>query len=200
MAGVKNKVLVLFAHPSQRRSDVGVPMARVAEWVPGVDLVDLYGEYPTFDIDIEIEQRRLEEHDVIVFLHPMYWYSTPAILKEWQDLVLEYGWAYGKDGTKLHGKTLFCALTTGGAEDAYRREGENNYTIAELLAPLEQTARLCGMRWLQPFVLHSARRAKEEGRVEAHLERWESLLEDIVHGRLDLAAVERSGSFAVERV
>ncbi len=191
MARVENKVLILFAHPSQRRSEVGVAMARVAEWVPGVTLVDLYADYPTLDIDIDAEQARLRAHQALVFLHPLYWYSTPAILKEWQDLVLEYGFAYGAGGTALAGKTFFVATHTGGPAAAYRAEGYNHFTPRQLMAPLEQTASLCGMRWLPPFVLFGARRAQEEGRLERHLEQWEALLEGLVHGRLDLDRAAR---------
>jgi glutathione-regulated potassium-efflux system ancillary protein KefG len=43
-------------------------------------------------------------------MHLLYWYSTPAILKEWQDLVLEHVFAYGHEGTKLHGKIFFLRL------------------------------------------------------------------------------------------
>lgn len=191
MGQIRNKVLILFAHPAQARSEVNVHMARVAEWVPGVTLVDLYAEYPAFDIDIDSEQARLRDHDVVIFQHPLYWYSTPAILKEWQDLVLEYGFAYGTGGTALHGKTFLSALTAGGHIDAYHAEGRNHFTLRQLLTPLEQTANLCGMTWLPPFVLYAARRAKEEGKVEAHLDAWEQLLEALVQGRLDTTAAAR---------
>ena len=98
----KNKVLVLYAHPSQRRSEVNQPLFKACQAVEGVTAVDLYYEYPTYNINIDREQQRLLDHDVIVFQFPLYWYSTPSILKEWQDLVLEYGFAYGHDGTALH--------------------------------------------------------------------------------------------------
>ena len=190
MSPIKQKVLVLFAHPAQRGSEVNVPMIKVAEWVTGVTVVDLYAEYPALDIDIDAEQSRLREHDVIVFAFPMFWYSTPAILKEWQDQVLEYGFAYGSEGKALHGKTFFVATTTGGPEEAYRAEGYNHFTIRQLLAPLEQTANLCGMRYLPPLVLHRARSAKDLNAVDPHLEAWEHLLEALVHGTFDAGAVE----------
>ncbi len=186
------KVLVLFAHPAQRRSEVNVQMARIAEWVPGVTLVDLYAEYPAFDIDVDAEQARLVDHDVIVFQHPLFWYSTPAILKEWQDLVLEYGFAYGEHGDKLQGKLLFSATTTGGPEAAYRAEGYNHFTLRQLLAPIEQTASLCGMRYLPPFALFRARSAREHDTIEPHLEAWEHLLEGLVNDRIDLDRAERA--------
>ena len=134
-----------------------------------MSLVDLYGAYPDFQIDVDREQARLLEHEVVVFLHPLYWYSTPAILKEWQDLVLEHGFAYGSTGTALHGKIFFNALTAGGAEPAYCAAGYNHFTSRELLRPLEQTALLCGMLYLPPFALFGARTAVEEGRVAAHV-------------------------------
>ena len=45
-------------------------------------------------------------------------------------------------------------ITKGGPEWSYRSGGYNNYSISELLRPLQQTANLCGMRWMAPFVVH----------------------------------------------
>ena len=98
------KILVLFAHPRVDRSEVNVVLAQAARRVEGVTVVDLYAEYPTFEIDVEREQQRLLAHRVVVFQHPVYWYSCPALLKEWQDLVLEHGFAYGAEGRALEGK------------------------------------------------------------------------------------------------
>ena len=182
----KRKVLVLFAHPSLDRSEVNGPMAEAAAGMEGITLVDLYAEYPDFRIDVDREQKRLLGHDVIVFQHPLYWYSTPAILKEWQDLVLEHGFAYGSGGNKLHGKVFLDALTAGGLEAAYRTEGYNHFTIGQLLQPLEQTANLCGMTWLPPFALFGARLAVEEDRVKHHVADWARTLEALRDGRLDL--------------
>ncbi len=129
-------------------------------------------------------------HEVIAFQHPLYWCSTPAILKEWQDLVLEHGFAYGSDGTALHGKILFNALSAGGLEAAYRAEGYNHFTIRELLHPIEQTAVLCGMTYLPPFALFGARTAVEESRVDRHIVDWVKLLESLRDGRVDIAAAQ----------
>jgi putative NADPH-quinone reductase len=187
MTPVRRRILVLFAHPSIERSEVNRPMAQAASGLPGVTLVDLYAEYPDFQIDIDREQARLRAHEVFIFLHPLYWYSTPSILKEWQDLVLEHGFAYGSKGTALHGKIFLNALTAGGAEAAYRAEGYNHFTIRELLHPIEQTAALCGMLYLPPFALFGARTAVEEGRLAAHLSDWVRVLEALRDDRLDLA-------------
>ena len=148
-----NQILILFAHPALEKSRVNRYLIQAVQGLDSVTIHDLYEAYPDFDIDVQSEQELLRNHDVIVFQHPMYWYSCPAIMKEWQDLVLEHGFAYGKSGTALHGKRFLSSITTGGTEQAYRREGHNYFTIRELLTPFEQTARLCGMEYLPPFVI-----------------------------------------------
>lgn len=184
------RILVLFAHPSLERSEVNRPLALATSRIDGVTFVDLYADYPDFQIDIDREQGRLAEHDVVVFMHPLYWYSTPAILKEWQDLVLEHGFAYGVGGTVLHGKIFLDALTAGGAEAAYCTEGYNHFAIRELLHPLEQTAVMCGMLYLPPFALFGARTAVDEKRIDTHVADWVRILEALRDDRLDIAAAQ----------
>ena len=187
-----SKALILFAHPSQHRSEVNLPLFEASKKVNGVSGVDLYAEYPDFRIDIEREQQRLREHDFIVFMFPLYWYSTPAILKEWQDLVLEYGFAYGHDGNALRGKRLLCAISAGGTENAYQASGYNHYPIRELLRPIEQTATLCGMVYLPPFALFGSRTALEQGKVADHVDRWIQTLDCLLNDRVDLAQASRA--------
>jgi putative NADPH-quinone reductase len=186
----RRRILILLAHPSLDRSEVNRPLADAVRGLERVTLVDLYAEYPDLQIDIDREQARLLAHEVIVFQHPLYWYSTPAILKEWQDLVLEHGFAYGSDGQALHGKVFFNALTAGGLEAAYRADGYNHFTIRELLHPIEQTAMLCGMIYLPPFALFGSRTAVEEGRVDQHIANWVRLLKALRDGRLDIHAAQ----------
>lgn len=181
------RVLILFAHPALQKSRVNRALVRGVRDLPGVTFHDLYEEYPEFDIDVGREQGLLVEHDVIVFQHPLFWYSTPAILKEWQDLVLEHGWAYGHAGNALQGKKLLSAITTGGREVAYRREGHNRFTIRELLAPFEQTARLCGMEYLPPFVVHGTHRMTAE-EIARNADDWRRTVVALRDGRLDLEA------------
>jgi len=178
-------VLVLFAHPALEKSRVNRVLVQEIRDLPGVTVHDLYEVYPEHDIQVEREQELLLSHDVIVFQHPFFWYSTPAILKEWQDLVLEHGWAYGTGGTALHGKRMLSAVTTGGREAAYSREGHNRFTVRELLAPIEQTARLCGMQYLPPFVVHGTHGMSPE-QVVRHAADWRRTVEALRDGRVDL--------------
>ncbi|EJB5281334.1 NAD(P)H-dependent oxidoreductase [Vibrio vulnificus] len=184
----KNKVLVIYAHPSQHRSEVNAPLFAAAQAVDGVTCVDLYAEYPQFDINIDKEQARLLEHDVIVFQFPLYWYSTPALLKEWQDLVLEYGFAYGTDGIALKDKLMLCVVSAGGKEEAYKAEGYNHFTIRQLLAPIEQMAALTNMHYLPPLAIFGARTALEENRIDQHVEGYLTLLRALVEDRVNIHA------------
>lgn len=192
------RVLVLFAHPVMERSRVNKRLVAAVRDLPDVTVHDLYEAYPTFAIDVAREQELLREHDAIVFQHPFYWYSTPAILKEWQDLVLQHGWAYGAGGTALRGKVTLNAITTGGPAAAYRRDGYNRYTVRELLAPWEQTAHLCQMRFLAPFVVHAALRVVGDDDVDDAREGYRRLIEGLRDERLDLERAARADNLADE--
>lgn len=178
------KILVLHAHPRLSASVVQRAMLRAIEGLDDVTLVDLYAEYPGMDIDVAREQRRLLDHDVIVLQHPFYWYSSPAIIKEWQDLVLENGWAYGPGGTKLSGRFLMSAISTGGSEQAYNPQGRNRFEITELLSPFNQTAWLCSMAWLAPFVIHAGRRMSN-AELSTAAESYRDLIVGLRDGTID---------------
>lgn len=150
------KTLIIFTHPALEKSRANRALIEGISDLDGVTVHDLYEVYPDFHIDREREQALLEEHPRIVWQHPFYWYSTPSLMKEWFDVVLEYGWAYGKDGRALEGKTVKSVITTGASCEAYCREGDNGHSVEELLRPLEQTARLCGMTYETPMVFYSA--------------------------------------------
>jgi glutathione-regulated potassium-efflux system ancillary protein KefG len=178
------KLLILFAHPRSSASVVQRAMLRAIDGLDGVTLADLYAEYPDFDIDVAREQDRLLAHDLIVLQHPFYWYSSPAIIKEWQDLVFENGWAYGPGGTKLAGRFMMQAISTGGSEAAYHREGRNRFEIMELLSPFNQTAYLCSMAYLAPFVIYSGRRLPA-AELSAATEAYRDLIVGLRDGAID---------------
>ena len=192
------RVLVLFAHPVLERSRVNRRLVAAIRDVEHVTIHDLYDVYPTSSINVAREQELLASHDVIVFQHPFYWYSVPSILKEWQDLVLEHGWAYGVGGTRLRDKITLNAITTGGPAQAYQKGGYNRYTVRELLAPWEQTANLCGMRYLAPFTVHAALRIASDDDVSRRREDYRRLVVALRDDRLDLERAARGENLADE--
>jgi glutathione-regulated potassium-efflux system ancillary protein KefG len=167
-----NKILILFAHPRFEKSRTNRILLDKIEEQPGVTLNDLYEQYPDFNIDVERETALLSEHEVIIWHHPFYMYSAPAMLKQWMDLVLEYGWAHGSQGNALKDKLVFNTITAGGTRQVYLPDAHNRFTIRQFLAPFEQTANLCKMIYLPPFVVHGTHLLTDEALAEhAHLYR-----------------------------
>lgn len=178
------KVLLYYAHPGDVFSTANAAMSKAAKSITDITYVDLYAEYPRFDIDPDREQQRLLDHDVILFQFPLFWYSTPSIIKEWQDIVLEHGFAYGAGGTRLKGKWLGLAITAAGPEEAYQPQGYQHHTLRTFLTPFEQTARLCKMHFLPPYVLFGSLQAPDKGALEPHVAGFRHLIEGLRDGGL----------------
>ena len=179
------KILILFAHPALHKSHINRQLIGGLTDMKGITFHDLYEYYPDYDIDIKAEQKLLMEHDCIIFHHPMYWYSMPALLKEWTDLVLTHGWAYGSTGTALKNKLFFSAITTGGPKKAFQSSGLHNHTMRELLAPVDLTARKCNMKSLPPFVVHGAH-AIQSAELQTHKDKYIRLLQCITDDQFDI--------------
>ena len=102
-------VLILYAHPYPQHSRAGKALLDAVGDLPGLETRSLYDLYPDFDIDVAAEQAALTRAELVVWLHPVYWYSVPSMLKHWFDVVLLRGWAYGKEGNALRGKRCLWA-------------------------------------------------------------------------------------------
>jgi putative NADPH-quinone reductase len=148
------KTLVLVFHPNLTSSRVNRRLAEEMEKQTNVTVHRVYEAYPNEQIDVAAEQKLLEQHDRIVLQFPFYWYSTPPLLKKWEDAVLTYGWAYGSKGDKLQGKELLLAISTGASKENYSPVGNFKYTVLELLRPLQATSNLIGTRYLTPYILY----------------------------------------------
>ena len=171
-----NKILILFAHPKFEQSRTNKVLVRELQERADVTFHDLYEHYPDFDIDIPFEKSLLLQHDVIVWHHPFYWYSCPPLMKQWIDLVLEYGWAYGPGGNALASKKCLQVITTGGSKEVYCSEGNNNYSVNVFLRPFEQTATLCGMEYLPPYAVMGTHRLSEEA-LEEHASQYQKIIQ-----------------------
>lgn len=180
-----NNILILFAHPRFEKSRVNRALLAGIDTLPQVTLRDLYEDYPDFNVDVEREKELLGSHRVIVWHHPFYMYSCPPLLKQWMDLVLEYGWAHGRGVYSLEDRIVFNALTSGGTRETYAAKGHNRFTVREFLAPFEQTARLCRMRYLPPFAVQGTHLLTEE-QLAFHAALYRTLLERL--GREDFRA------------
>ncbi|GAB3491416.1 NAD(P)H-dependent oxidoreductase [Spirosoma knui] len=178
------KVLIQFAHPALEKSRVNRLLLEAVSDLPFVTVNDLYEQYPDFDIDIDREQALLLEHEYVLLHHPFYWYSAPAIIKQWEDLTLEHGWAYGRQGNALAGKKLMNVISAGGRQEAYTKSGYNGLTIRQFLVPFEQTATLCKMTYLPPFAVHGTHRITEEG-IKTATRQYRTLLQRLTASEID---------------
>jgi glutathione-regulated potassium-efflux system ancillary protein KefG len=176
------KVLIIFAHPAIHKSRINLEMIRAVSTLEGITVNDLYENYPDFFIHVKKEQQLLKENDIIVWHHPLYWYSCPALMKEWMDLVLEHGFAYGKNATTLHGKRVFSAITTGGSAEVYSEAGRNRYSVQQYLIPFHQTSVLCGMQYLPPFVVHGAHLLNDRG-INLYAQKYRKAVAGLRDGR-----------------
>ncbi|ADM39573.1 NAD(P)H-dependent oxidoreductase [Bacillus spizizenii] len=156
------KILVLAVHPHMETSVVNKAWTEELSQHDNITVRELYKEYPNEAIDVAKEQQLCEQYDRIVFQFPFYWYSSPPLLKKWQDLVLTYGWAFGSEGNALHGKELMLAVSTGSEAEKYQAGGANHYSISELLKPFQATSNLIGMKYLPPYVFYGVNDATAE--------------------------------------
>ncbi len=163
----KQNILILLFHPLLHKSRVNKEMIRSVEDMEGVTIRPMYDRYPDFHLDVKEEQQILMEHDLIVWQHPFYWYSSPSLLKEWIDLVLQHGFAYGREGKALAGKKVMSAITAGGRREVYQEGGMRSFSIRQLLAPFELTVKLCNMSYLPPFMVHGTHLLDEQGIAES---------------------------------
>ncbi|MDT8998644.1 NAD(P)H-dependent oxidoreductase [Paucibacter sp. APW11] len=156
------KTLIQAFHPQPERSRVQRAWLERLSHAPGLTINRLYERYPDWRIDIEREQQLLVSHERIVFMHPLYWYSVPPLMKLWMDEVLTFGWAYGPGVETLKGKDWLQALSTGASADDYQAGGFNEYSLSELMKPLQRTAAMLGMRYQALFVLDGVRQRDDE--------------------------------------
>lgn len=160
--------VVVYANPRGPQSRANAALLRAIDGRPETEIRDLAALYPDGVIDVRAEQKALERADHVVLQYPTYWYSVPGLMKTWLDEVMTPGWAYGpgRPGA-LVGKTLRVATTTGGTTEGYRPGALHGFEYAQLLAPLQATARRLGMDFVEPFVLHGVRDLSDAELAEA---------------------------------
>ncbi|AWB46581.1 general stress protein [Paenibacillus sp. CAA11] len=156
------KTLIIVAHPDLQSSRINRALAESMKGRPDTTVHVLYEVYPDKGIDITREQQLLDEHDRIIFQYPLYWYSTPPLLKQWFDEVLAYGWAYGPGGEHLQGKEIGIAISTAGTAASYQPGGFNLFTIRDIAKPMEALANYVSAHYLPPFAVHNANHITDE--------------------------------------
>lgn len=119
----------------------------------------------TLPQDIKQEQVFVRQAQALIFIHPVWWYAMPALLKGYIDRVFSHGFAFrmqdgGVQGL-LTGKKVYIFNTTGMGEEVYRAQG---YHAAMLKAIDDGIFRLCGMEVVLHKFMYGVPAAGDEGR------------------------------------
>ena len=172
------EILILLSHPDYARFRANRALADAAAALPGVEVAHLDGLYPDGRIDLDAEVARLVAAKRIVLQFPVRWYSTPPLLKAWQDAALTRMFYINPEteGAMIAGRPLMVAATSGNKQAAYTAEGANMFPLRELLKPLRSTANRCGLRWAEPFVTYDNSRPSED-KLAADAARYRERLE-----------------------
>lgn len=156
------KTIVIATHPNIAASRINQAWIEELRKHDNLTIHSLYEAYPDEEIDVAAEQKLLEAHDRIIFQYPLYWYSTPPLLKKWFDAVLQYGWAYGPGGDKMQGKEIGVAISTYGSAESYQPDGANRFTLREIVRPIEALSYFISASYLPPFALSDISNVTDE--------------------------------------
>lgn len=172
------KIRILVAHPELTKSRANTHLLDAVRHLPGLEIVDLQSHAVEGRFDIAAELEALRNTDLLVWQFPLYWYSAPSILREWQDQVLSAA-VYGPDKV-LTGKKLMVTTTVGARASTYRSGDLNQYNLDEILRPFEVCARSARMEWLPHFAVYEVGELSGAALVEAGT-RYAALFESESH-------------------
>lgn len=165
------KTLIMVIHPTMETSVINKRWVEVLNQFPErYTVYELYKAYPDGKFDVEKEQKLIEAYDRIIFQFPLYWFSSPPLLKKWFDEVLLYGWAYGSSsGFKMQGKNIALAISAGVNHKDFSASGRYKYTMKELLRPFELTFDYVKANYCEPFVYYGLEQDPSSEHVEASI-------------------------------
>ncbi|MFH2137335.1 MAG: NAD(P)H-dependent oxidoreductase [Candidatus Omnitrophota bacterium] len=179
------KYLIIYAHPNPKSFNHAVKEhveAALKKQEKQYSLRDLYmlkwnpvlggadfsvmqgGKIPE---DIKKEQQCVKEADVLIIIHPIWWFGMPAVLKGYIDRVFSAGfaYAYGPEGIKglLPNKKVVIINTTGGTEDTYLKLGFKDALIKIFKNGIYE---FCGMKVLLHKFFYAVPAISQEARIE----------------------------------
>ncbi len=147
------QTLILFAHTFWEDSKVNKALLESIKDSHNIKIHNLTTTYPNGAINVNSEIDLLKQANTIIFQFPLFWFSTPSFLKEWQDRVLT-AILYGNDSKILNGKNFGITTTAGGAEGSY--DGHHGATIKQILLPIYHSFEYLGVKSKEPFCIFSA--------------------------------------------
>ncbi|MCE3036700.1 NAD(P)H-dependent oxidoreductase [Helicobacter sp. faydin-H20] len=147
------KTLILFAHTFWKDSKVNKALLESAKSLNDITIHNISTTYSDGNINIPAEIELLNQADKIIFQFPLFWFSVPSLLKEWQDRVLT-AILYGENKDLLKGKKFQIITTLGGAESSY--DGHHKVTLEEILKPIYHALKYCGCEYVKHYAIFQA--------------------------------------------
>lgn len=149
------KILLISGHPDISHSTANRIITEEILDDKRITAIDIKLNYPDYNIDVEKEQQQLLSAELIILQVPFMWYGLPAHVKLWIENVFTHGFAFGKEGDKLKGKSFLLSLTMGGNQHAYSTGGQHEHPVEFFLKPIELFIRYCGLNYLPPVYSYS---------------------------------------------
>lgn len=132
--------------------------------------------------DIEAELGKLLRCDLLLMNFPIFWFSTPAILKGWIDRVLVSGVTYGGkrfyDRGGLVGRRALVSVTLGGQRHMFGPDGVHPPLQDMLRHLLQGTLAYTGLKVHAPFVAWHVPYVTQ-GQRRSILEEWRIRLQSL---------------------
>ena len=151
------------------------------EKLPEAEFDYLSELYPDYKIDVETEQEKLLNADIIVLQYPLFWYSMPSIMEKWMEEAFAHGFSHGSTGDKLKGKKIIASFTAGAPGEVYSKEGVFGREIEEYLNPIKSACILCQMEYagsvFTPGVSYQIRNDQSDEIIEKAAAHCEKLLD-----------------------
>lgn len=138
------KIVLIVDHPSFAQSVVNRRWLDEVKKYPDEFLIhNLQSVYPSGSIDAAAEHSIIDNNDGVVLQFPMYWFNSPPLMKKWIDTVFSPGWAY-RGGNKLKDKKFAFAVSCGGSEQDYSKDGDVGMSVLDLL-----NSYVCSLAYVQ---------------------------------------------------
>ena len=131
------KVLLICGHPYYK-NDSFLNKAIIEDLkkkMPKAEYDILIENYPEQKFNIENEQKKLKDADIIIFQYPIFWYNWPSILQKYVEEVFSHGFAFGSKGSQLKGKKLILSFTAEYGEKDFQHGAGGRFTIEEIFLP-----------------------------------------------------------------
>ena len=179
------KVLIVFTHPNpnsfnhallektkaglnQSGHEVRVKNLYQEKFNPVLysdDLSQLHNDnIPT---RIDAEQKQLLWADGLIFIYPLWWFTPPAMLKGWFDVVLSHGVAFeysnnGVTGLLKHKKALVL-ITAGATEDWFQQNDALEISYRPIT---DGTLAFCGIENVSHEIYYDVVNISDEARAD----------------------------------